>query len=319
MISISPISVADVESRFENIRKSGAIPGGWWAGNLSAHVRFQSHVSLQHLMSVFKGRTPDGKEQLFPEHLQQAQPEGGLIRATAPSTVRNLWTLSPKPTRLQIERSHEFGLAFCLDRLEQNLLRPGHGRLETLIPGVLMAVVPSDSFQQAVPQIQTEAFMPNLILPIEGPVQRCSFFADKLEGKSAAMTSLYHEVLCQTLHLTLGLEFVQASGREPEIVGVPKNLAFSESQAEKQPRGLSRLFLSHESLKFEDWRTQAKSQGWGKVEAEALLKYCAELKTAWSTFNKATREKLERMRNESEPSKTVTKPLSQTTKMTHSH
>lgn len=321
MISISPTSVADLEKYFERSRKNGSIPNSSWTGEIGRSFRSQEPVLLPELLSVFRGFTRDGKVRLFPEQIQKAEPDGWLIQATVPKAIRYIWALAPEKFRIGIEESHQFGVAYCLHSLERSFRGPENGRPESQIPGVLIALVPSDPFQQTDPQIKTDAFMANMLLPLHGRAQRCPLplLPDELQKKSAGLTSLYYRKLCDRLHSTLGLEFHLESSKEPQVIGVPESLDFSHAQSEKRRGGISSLVQSRESAKFEDWRTQAKSQGWGKVEATALLKHSAKRKTAWSTFESATREKLEKMRNESEPPKKVTKTLFKTTTLTHSY
>ena len=136
--------------------------------------------------------------------------------------------------------------------------------------------VPSDSLKQAIPQLQTDAFLPNLHLRIHGPAQRVPFSPDDLEKKAKGLNALYNEKLFGRLHWSLGLEFTQDTSKESRIIGVPESLDFSQEQKGKRPSGLFSLLHSPQSLKFQEWQSRAEGQGWSKKDATALLKFSRE-------------------------------------------
>ena len=318
MITITPISVATLDHVFEKDLKSASIPNSSWMGEASAYFRLEGPVQRQPLVSLFKGFTPDGKVPFF-SRIHEAVPDGWLIQFTAPPTVRNLWAMAPDRDRTEIEACHQHGSSYCLYSLERALRGPTDGRLETQIPGLSMAVVPSDPLKQAIPQLQTDAFLPNLHLRIHGPAQRVPFSPDDLEKKAKGLNALYIEKLFGRLHWSLGLEFIQEASKESRIIGVPELLGFSQEQKSKRPSGLSSLLHSPQSLKFQEWQSRAEGQGWTKKDATALLKFSREKKSVWSTFEQATLEKLDKIKSESEAPKKVTKKWGKTTTMTHSY
>lgn len=318
MITITPISVAAVENLFEGRLNSAGIPDSSWKGEASAYFRLEGPVQRQPLVSLFKGLTPDGKVPFF-SRIHEAVPDGWLIQFTAPPTVRNLWAMAPDRDRTEIEACHEHGSSYCLYSLERALRGPTDGRLETQIPGLSMAVVRSDPLKQTVPQVQTDAFLPNLHLPIHGAAQRVPFCPDDLAKKAKRLNVLYNEKLFGRLHWSLGLEFNRESSKEFRIVGVPDSLDFSLGQNRKRKSGLLSLLHSPQSLKFQEWQSQVEAYGWGQKDAKALLKFSREKKSIWSTFEEAKREKEEKLRIESEPPKKITKTLFKTTTTSHSY
>ena len=318
MITITPISVATLDHVFEKDLKNASIPNSSWMGEASAYFRLEGPVQRQPLVSLFKGFTPDGKVPFF-SRIHEAVPDGWQIQFTAPPTVRNLWAMAPDRDRTEIEACHQHGSSYCLYSLERALRGPTDGRLETQIPGLSMAVVPSDPLKQAIPQLQTDAFLPNLHLRIHGPAQRVPFSPDDLEKKAKGLNALYIEKLFGRLHWSLGLEFIQEASKESRIIGVPELLGFSQEQKGKRPSGLSSLLHSPQSLKFQEWQSRAEGQGWTKKDATALLKFSREKKSVWSTFEQATLEKLDKIKSESEAPKKVTKKWGKTTTMTHSY
>ncbi len=154
---------------------------------------------------------------------------------------------------------------------------------------------------------------------IHGPAQRVPFSPDDLEKTAKGLNALYNEKLFGRLHWSLGLEFTQDTSKESRIIGVPESLDFSQEQEGKRPSGLSSLLHSAQSLKFQEWQSRAEGQGWSKKDATALLKFSREKKSVWSTFEKATLEKLDKIKSESEAPKKVTKKWGKTTTMTHSY
>lgn len=318
MITITPISVAAVENLFEGRLHSSGIPDSLWMGEVSAYFRLEGPVQRQPLVSLFKGLTPDGKVPFFSQ-IHEAVPDGWLIQFTAPPTVQNLWAMAPDRDRTEIEACHEHGSSYCLYSLERALRGPTDGRLETQIPGLSMAVVPSDPLKQTVPQVQTDAFLPNLHLPIHGAAQRVPFCPDELAKKAKRLNVLYNEKLFGRLHWSLGLEFTREASKECRIIGVPESLDFSQEQSGKRRSGLSRLLHSPRSLKFQEWQSRVEGRGWSKEDAKALMKFSREKKSIWSTFEKAKREKEEKIRTASEPPKKVTKTWFKTTTTTHTY
>lgn len=318
MITIMPISVATLDSAFEGNRKNASIPNSFWMGEASAYFRLEGPVQRQPLLSLFKGLTPDGKVPFFPR-IHEAVPDGWLIQFTAPPTVRNLWAMAPDRDRAEIEVCQRHGSSYCLYSLERALRGPTDGRLETQIPGLSMAVVASEPLKQAVPQLQTDAFLPNLHLRIHGAAQRVPFSPDDLETKAKKLNVLYNEKLFDRLHWSFGLEFIQEASKESKIVGVPESLDFSQEQNGKRRSGLSSLLQSAQSLKFQEWQSRVEGQGWSLKDAKALLQFSREKRRIWSAFEEAEREKQEKIRIASEPPKKVTKTLFKTTTTTHSY
>ena len=318
MITITPVSATNLEDLFEGNRENAPIPNSLWMGEASAYFRLDGPVQPQPLVSLFKGFTPDGKVPFFPR-IHEAAPDGWLIQFTAPSTVRNLWAMAPERDRAEIEACHQHGSSYCLYSFERALRGPTHGRLETQIPGLSMAVVPSDPLQQGLPQLQTDAFLPNLHLRIHGPAQRVPLSPDDLEKKANRLNALYNEKLFGRLNWSLGLEFVQEASKESRIIGVPESLRLSQEQEGKRRSGFSSLILSPQALKFQELQSRAEGQGWSKMDAAALLKFSREKKSVWSTFEKATLEKLDKIKRELEAPKKVTKKWGKTTTMTHSY
>ena len=299
MITIKPITVAEISDRFATSRGGGTLPNSSWRGDARYLLPVTQPVPLRELLCVFNGYTPDAKVSLFPERLQKVDPAGWSIHALAPTTVRNLWVASSERTRLKIEQGHQFASSSCLHELERSFqdLKADLPTAETR--GVLIAAVQQDPSVQRLPHLETEAYLPNLQLSLKGAAQRCPLFEFQLEKKATALTGIYQQALCDWLSETMGLDFVRENGREPLVVGVPESLGFSETQADKRPKTLATLLRSNESLKFEDWQGQAARQGWGKADADALVALASRRVSILSAFENPGGEKHERSRSES--------------------
>lgn len=319
MITIAPVTVATLDSVFEKEPKNASIPNSAWMGEVSAYFRLKDPVQRNPLVALFQGSTPDGKLHLFAGETKEAAPDGWLIQFTAPPTVRDLWAMAPGRDRAEIEACQEQGARYCLYSLECSLRGSAKGRLETQIPGVSIAVVPSDPLKQAVPQLQTDAFLPNLHLAIHGKAKRIPLLSETLEKKATALNALYNEKLFGRLHWSLGLEFAREGSKDGRLVGVPGTLDFSKEQAGKRPSGISSLLHTPSTLKFQEWQSRVEGQGWSQKDAKVLLKFSREKKSIWFTFEEAKREKEEKIRIASEPPKKVTKTLFKTTTTTHSY
>lgn len=319
MITLSPTTVATVDDVFEKESKSASIPNSAWMGELSAYFRLNDPVQRSPLVALFQGSTPDGKLHLFAGETKAAAPDGWLIQFTAPPTVRDLWAMAPDRERIEIEACQEHAARYCLYSLERSFRGPTAGRLETQIPGVSIAVVASNPLKQTVPQLQTDAFLPNLHMPTHGKAERIPLLLETLEKKATALNALYNEKLFGRLHWSLGLEFARDGSRDGRLVGVPGTLDFSREHAGKRPSGIWSLLHSPLAVKFREWQSRAEGQGWGQNDAKALLQFSREKKSIWSAFEKAEREKQEKVRIASDPPKKVTKTLFKTTTMTHSY
>ena len=319
MITIAPVTVASLDNLFEKGSKNATIPNSAWIGEVSAYFRLKDPVQRNPLVSLFQGSTPDGKLHLFAGETKEAAPDGWLIQFTAPPTVRDLWAMAPGRDRAEIEACQEHGAKYCLYSLERSFRGSAKGRLETQIPGVSIAVAPSAPLKQAVPQLQTDAFLPNLHMPIHGKAERIPLLLETLEKKATALNVLYNEKLFGRLHWSLGLEFVNEGSKDGRLVGVPGTLDFSQEHAGKRPSGISRQLNSPMTLKFQEWQSRVESQGWCQKDAKALLKFSRGKKSIWSGFNQATIEKQKKSQIESETPKKVTKTLFKTTTTTHSY
>ena len=319
MITIAPVTVASLDNLFEKGSKNATIPNSAWIGEVSAYFRLKDPVQRNPLVSLFQGSTPDGKLHLFAGETKEAAPDGWLIQFTAPPTVRDLWAMAPGRDRAEIEACQEHGAKYCLYSLERSFRGSAKGRLETQIPGVSIAVVPSDPLKQAVPQLQTDAFLPNLHMPIHGKAERIPLLLETLEKKATALNALYNEKLFGRLHWSLGLESVREESKDGRLVGVPGTLDFSKEQAGKCPSGIWSLLHTPSTLKFQEWQSRVEGQGWSQKDAKVLLKFSREKKSIWFTFEEAKREKEEKIRIASEPPKKVTKTLFKTTTTTHSY
>ena len=287
MITIKPITVAEISDRFATSRGGGKIPNRSWRGDARYLLPATEPVPLRELLCTFNGYTPDGKVSLFPERLQNADPAGWSFHALAPTTVRNLWAASGERTRLKIENAHQHAASNCFYELERSFhdLKADLPTAETR--GVLMAAVQQNPEVQSLPHLETEAYMPNLHLALKGAAQRCPLHAYQLDKKADALTEVYRQSLCDWLSETMGLDFIRQQGREPVMVGVPESLVFGETTADKRPRTLATLLRSTESLKFEDWQGQAARQGWGKADAEALVSRAAQRVSVLATLERA--------------------------------
>lgn len=319
MITITPISVSDVENHFEERLNCAGIPDSSWMGEASAYFRLEGPVQRQPLVSLFEGRTPDGKVALFSGSLQEAAPDGWRIQFTAPPTVRNLWVLAPSREQAEFQISQEHATNYCLSSLERALRGPANGRLETQTPGIALAVVAEDPVKQRVPELRTIAFLPNLHMPIHGKTDRIPLPTDALERKAKALNSLYTEKLFGRLHWSLGLEFVKEGQNEARLIGVPETLDFSSGTRSKQASSLAKFLKSPLALQFQDWRSRVAGQGWDTSDAKALLQFSRERKSIWSAFENARLERLEKKQIELEPPKKVTKTLFTITTTTHSY
>ena len=293
MVTIKPITIAEISVRFAASRGGGTIPNSSWRGDARYLLPVTAPVPLRELLCAFNGYTPDAKVSLLPQRLQDAGPPGWSIHALAPPTVRNLWVVSGERTRLKIEHGHQRATSCCLYDLERSFLDLNANLPTTETRGVLIATVRENPELQRVPHLETEAYMPNLHLSLKGAAQRCPLSDHQLDGKATALTAVYRQVLCDWLSETMGLDFVHEQGREPVIVGVPESLVFAETTADKRPRTLSTLLRSTESLKFEDWQGQAARQGWGKADAEALVSRAAQRVSVLATVGRSESPKHE--------------------------
>ena len=293
MITIKPITVAEISDRFATRRGGGTIPNSSWRGDARYLLPVTEPVPLRELLCTFNGYTPDAKVRLLPERLQKAGPPGWSIHALAPTTVRNLWAVSGERTRLKIEHGHQYAASSCLHELERSFhdLKIDLPTAETR--GVLMAAVQQNPETQSVPHLETEAYMPNLHLSLKGAAQRCPLSDHQLDPKADALTQVYRQMLCDWLGETMGLDFIHEQGREPVIVGVPGSLVFEETVADKRSRTLATLLRSTESFKFEDWQGQGARQGWGKTDAEALVSRAAQRVSVLATLEKSESPKHE--------------------------
>ena len=271
MITIRPITVAQISDRFASSRGGGTIPNSSWSGDARYLLPVSAPVPLRELLCTFNGYTPDAKVSLLSPKLQNVEPQGWSIHAPAPTTLRNLWAVSGERSRHRLEQGHQHATSWCLYHLERSFLDLNANLPTSETRGVLIAKVRENPEMQSVPQLETEAYMPNLHLCLKGAAQRCPMSNHDLDAKAKALTVVYRTTLSDWLSETMGLDVVQAVGREPVIVGVPESLQFKETTADKRPRTLATLLRSTESLKFEDWQGQAAGQGWGKAEAEALV------------------------------------------------
>lgn len=319
MITIAPITVAILDNVFEKEPKNASIPNSAWMGEVSAYFRLKDPVQRNPLTALFQGSTPDGKLHLFAGETKEAAPDGWLIHFTAPPTVRDLWAMAPGRDRDEIEACQEHAARYCLYSLERSFRGAPKGRIETQIPGVSIAVAPSDPMKQAVPQLQTDAFLPNLHMPTHGKAERIPLLLETLEKKATALNALYNEKLFGRLHCSLGLEFVKEGSKDGRLVGVPGTVDFSKEQAGKCPSGIWSLLHTPSTLKFQEWQSRVEGQGWSQKDAKVLLKFSREKKSIWFTFEEAKREKEEKIRIASEPPKKVTKTLFKTTTTTHSY
>jgi hypothetical protein len=227
--------------------------------------------------------------------------------------------MAPERDRTEVETCHQSGANYCLGSFERALRGPTEGRLETRIPGMAMAVIPSDPMSLSVPLLQTDVFVPNLHLRIEGPAQRLPISPADLEKKARNLNTLYNDKLFGRLHWSLGLEFIPEASREHRIIGVPESLDFSQDPNGKRKSSFFSPLWSPRALKFQDWQARVEGCGWSQVDARELLRFSREKKSIWSAFEKSKREKEEKIRMQSEPPKKVTKTLFKTTTMTHSY
>lgn len=319
MITISPVTVATLDNVFEKEPKNASIPNSAWMGEVSAYFRLKDPVQRNPLVALFQGSTPDGKLHLFAGEAKESAPDGWLIQFTAPPTVRDLWAMAPGRDRAEIEACQEHGARYCLYSLERSFRGAPKGRIETQIPGVSIAVAPSDPLKQTVPQLQTDAFLPNLHMPTHGKAERIPLLLETLEKKATALNALYNEKLFGRLHWSLGLEFVNEGSKDGRLVGVPGTLDFTQEHAGKRPSGISRQLHTPLTLKFQEWQSRIEGQGWSQKDANALLKFSRGKKSIWSGFNQATIEKQKKSPIESETPKKVTKTLFKTTTTTHSY
>ncbi len=319
MITIAPVTVATLDNVFEKEPKNASIPNSAWMGEVSTYFRLKDPVQRSPLVALFQGSTPNGKLHLFAGEAKEAAPDGWLIQFTAPPTVRDLWAMAPGRDRAEIEACQEHGARYCLYSLERSFRGSAKGRLETQIPGVSIAVAPSDPLKQTVPQLQTDAFLPNLHMPTHGKAERIPLLLETLEKKATALNALYNEKLFGRLHWSLGLEFVNEGSKDGRLVGVPGTLDFSKEQAGKRPAGISSLLHTPLTLKFQEWQSRVEGQGWSQKDANALLTFSCGKKSIWSGFNQATIDKQKKSPSESETPKKVTKTLFKTTTMTHSY
>ena len=293
MITIKPITAVQIQDRFATSPGGGKIPNSSWRGDARCLLPLTEPVPLREPLCVFNGYTLDGKVSLFSARQRDANPAGWSIQVMAPPTICNLWAVSGELTRLKIQHGHEYAAFSCLDELERSFLDHKADLPTYQTRGVLMAVVQQDHAMQRVPQLVTEAYMPNLYLDLKGAARRCPLHADRLDIKADALTEIYRKRLCEWFTETMGLDFIHGQSGEPVIVGVPKSLAFTETAADKTPRSLATLLRSSESLKFDDWQRQAARQGWGRAEGEALVNRSAKRVSLIATLERAASPKHE--------------------------
>lgn len=319
MIKISPIAVDVIDALFGSEPKNVRLPNSSWMGEISAYFQLEGLVQRDELVSLFRGFTPDGKVLIVSDVPGKTAPDGWHIQFTAPPTVRNLWVLAPEPEQEDIRISHESAAGYCLQSLERALRGPVNDRVATQIPSVAVAVVPADPTKQTVPELRSDAYLPNLHMPIHGRTERIPLPAESLERKAKALNSLYTEKLFGRLHWSLGLEFVREGRDEARLTGVPDSLDFTAEPSGRQPSRLARLFNGPLALKFRDWQSRALGRGWDQSDAKALLQFSRERKSIWSAFENSRLDRIERKQSEAEPPKQVTKTLFKTKTITHSY
>ena len=285
MITIKPVTVAEISARFATSRGGGNIPKSSWIGSARFLLPVTEPAPLRELLCVFNGYSPDAKMSLIPEPQEKADWEGWSIHVQAPVAVRNLWTVSSERTRQKVEHGHQLAVSTCLYELERSFQGPGTQQPKAERRGVLFAMVQQNPEMQKDPWLETDAFMPNLHLSLNQPAQRCPPF--QLRKTANELNEVYKQNLFDWLGKSMGLEYVNERGIEPTITGVPLSLILTSTTAEKRPRTLETLQRTVESLKFEEWQGQAKKQGWGPADAEALVKRAAERVSPLATLEKS--------------------------------
>ena len=287
MITISPISVSDLEAHWGSESVGGEVPNSMWMGQGAKNLGLSGGVRRFDLLVAFEGFTPNRRAKLFPEGGEKPETDGWLIKAQAPESLRNLWTMAPMKVRIGLERTHHEGLAHSLASLEQTLQGPHEAKQATGLPGAVFAILHHDPFLADVPILSSIAFLASGGVPAEGPALRWTLTATEQERTNDLLSDRYREAVGERLHGTFGLEIRTTPERDLQIAGVPQSVKFIPEVFGRPWSTLERLFSSSETLKLSNWRNQAASQGWREGEASALLEFSGKRKAAWSAVSES--------------------------------
>ena len=200
------------------------------------------------------------------DSLQVFKDFAGLhLEFTAPETVRNLWIMAAPRAREKIFSAHMACTIEGLLNTERWVTRAAAGIFNISVTPLISLFPFRDN--QKLPELKTHALVSAFAPAKEGRAFMFCPPKESLEYDCRILVSNYRAILCHLLEKDLGLDF-KRGWLDPQVVGVPENLRFSEAP---QPRKLKGIILGRGAHQFIHWQREGALQGWGAHEGKAVL------------------------------------------------